>query len=91
MNCDIETPLKTCLGEIDRCAAENIAPFFINMISERIGWIPNEDQIPFRFIEEYSWIKGMSVTEMEIMHGAYRSKNPNGKLNFYCFTILALN
>ena len=72
-----EMTLRTCLGEIDRCFQENIFPFFINMTSQRIGWIPLGEQLPSNLKREYRWIEGLSVTEMEIMHGAYRIDNPN--------------
>ena len=72
--------MRACLGEIDRCYQDNIMPFFLNMTSERIGWIPLGDQIPEAVRTEYKWIDGLSITEMEIMHGAYRNDNPNGML-----------
>lgn len=46
--------------------------------SERIGWVPMGHEVPANIRDEYSWIDGLSVTEMEIMHGAYRKDNPNG-------------
>lgn len=51
--------------------------------SERIGWIPEYDQVPLSIKDEYKWIEGLSVTEMEILHGAYRVDNPNGNTSFY--------
>lgn len=26
---------------------------------------------------EYNWVSNVSITHMEILHGAYRSRNPN--------------
>ncbi|XP_019618300.1 PREDICTED: telomerase protein component 1-like [Branchiostoma belcheri] len=72
-----EFTLRTCLEEIDRCYEDNIMPFFLNMTSERCGWIPGVQEVPPQFAAEYRWIHGLSVTEMEIMHGAYRKGNPN--------------
>ncbi|XP_064629063.1 TPR repeat-containing protein DDB_G0287407-like isoform X2 [Lineus longissimus] len=72
-----ELTLRTCLGEIDRCYADNVKPFFLNMTSERIGWIPLPGEIPQNLVDEYQWVFGLSVTEMEIVHGAYRKDNPN--------------
>ncbi|XP_071502709.1 telomerase protein component 1-like [Diadema antillarum] len=72
-----EETLRTCLSEIDRCYQENIMPFFLNMTSERCGWIPAMDDVPSSVANEYRWINGLSITEMEIMHGAYRKDNPN--------------
>ena len=34
--------------------------------------------MPSSIRDEYKWIEGLSVTEMEILHGAYRADNPNG-------------
>lgn len=48
--------------------------------SERIGWVPIGNEIPDAVKDQYTWIEGLSVTEMEIMHGAYRKDNPNGRL-----------
>ena len=45
--------------------------------SERIGWIPFEEEVPKNLVNEYRWIFGLSITEMEIVHGAYRKDNPN--------------
>ena len=58
----------------------NIASWiFFNIFSERVGWIPMDIEVPESVKSEYVWIDGLSVTEMEIMHGAYRKNNPNGK------------
>nr|XP_006815135.1 PREDICTED: telomerase protein component 1-like [Saccoglossus kowalevskii] len=72
-----EETLRTCLGEIDRCYADNVMPFFLNLTSERCGWVPNRSEVPQSVIDEYRWVMGLSVTEMEIIHGAYRVDNPN--------------
>ncbi|XP_077982009.1 telomerase protein component 1-like [Glandiceps talaboti] len=72
-----EETLRICLGEIDRCYADNVMPFFLNLTSERCGWIPSSAEVPQALVSEYRWIQGLSVTEMEIMHGAYRIDNPN--------------
>ncbi|XP_077981357.1 telomerase protein component 1-like [Glandiceps talaboti] len=72
-----EETLRTCLGEIDRCYSDNVMPFFLNLTSERCGWIPNRSEVPQSVIDEYMWVMGLSVTEMELIHGAYRVDNPN--------------
>ncbi|XP_022080358.1 telomerase protein component 1-like isoform X2 [Acanthaster planci] len=72
-----EETLRTCLGEIDRCYQDNVMPFFLNLTSERCGWIPNQMEVPESIASDYRWIHGLSVTEMEIMHGAYRKDNFN--------------
>ncbi|CAH1244024.1 TEP1 [Branchiostoma lanceolatum] len=72
-----ETTLRTCLSEIDRCHQDNVMPFFVNMTSERCGWVPAVEDVPQAIVDEYRWIFGLSITEMEIMHAAYRRDNPN--------------
>ena len=57
--------LHICLDEIQRCR-----PYFIGLLGERYGWIP--DEIPPRLIEREPWLvehKNHSVTELEILHG----------------------
>ena len=49
--------------------------------SERIGWIPLMREVSPALVEEYRWIFGLSITEMEIVHGAYRHDNPNCNLS----------
>ena len=70
--------MRMCLSEIDRCRQDNYYPFFLNMTSERCGWVPSEAEVPPGVREDYQWVFGLSVTEMEIMHASYRSDNPNG-------------
>jgi hypothetical protein len=72
-----ETILMACLGEIDRCKAENGRPFFINMLGQRYGWVPREGDVPAHMREQYQWQLGASVTHLEILTGAYRDRNPN--------------
>lgn len=69
--------LQICLGAIDKCIDDNDQPFFLNLLGERYGWIPSEAQIPSDLAEKYHWIKGFSVTAMEIVYGAIRRSNPN--------------
>jgi hypothetical protein len=33
--------MRACLGEIDRCRAQNVNPFFLNLLGQRYGWIPD--------------------------------------------------
>ena len=47
--------------------------------SERAGWIPTFGDLTYNLAAQYGWIHGLSVTEMEIVHGAFRKCNPNGK------------
>jgi hypothetical protein len=60
--------LPICLEEIKRCR-----PYFIGLLGERYGWIP--DAIPQELIDREPWLAehlDHSVTEMEILHGVMR-------------------
>ena len=57
--------LPICLAEIQRCR-----PYFIGILGERYGWIPEE--IPRDLMEREPWLAelpGRSVTELEILEG----------------------
>ena len=59
--------LPICLEEIKRCR-----PYFIGLLGERYGWIP--DAIPRETVEREPWLQEhlhgrKSVTELEILHG----------------------
>eukprot|EP00730_Choanoeca_flexa_P006177 TRINITY_DN12099_c1_g1_i8.p1 TRINITY_DN12099_c1_g1~~TRINITY_DN12099_c1_g1_i8.p1 ORF type:complete len:1039 (+),score=199.76 TRINITY_DN12099_c1_g1_i8:48-3164(+) len=74
---DAETVFRTCLGEIDRCIEADTNPFFINLLGHRYGWVPVGDELPLSVAQDYSWPQGISITHMEVLHGAYRTRNPN--------------
>ena len=59
--------------------SQTVAMVILQYFSERVGWIPMDNEVPESVKSEYVWVDGLSVTEMEIMHGAYRKNNPNGK------------
>ena len=72
--------LTICLDEIKRCR-----PYFIGMLGERYGWIP--DEIPDEMIEREPWLKDHfdhSVTEMKILHGVLNNHEmaEHGCFNF---------
>ena len=46
---------------------------------DRSGWIPTMEDLSQNLAAQYGWVYGLSVTEMEIVHGAFRKLNPNGK------------
>ena len=61
--------LPICLEEIARCR-----PYFIGLLGERYGWIP--DTIPAEVVAREPWVRAhadggdtKSVTELEILHG----------------------
>jgi len=76
-----------CLKEIQKTT-----PFFIGILGERYGWVPNEDERrkiaeSTQVFKEYPWIqdellKGTSITEIEIQEGVLRSKE---KVNAYFY------
>lgn len=78
-----EDTILSCLEELDRCYNDNGEQiFFIGLISERYGWIPDYSSLNRDIIEKYKWIPKASITFMEIMHGALRKMNSNA-----CFFI----
>jgi len=74
--------IPICLGEIDRCR-----PYFVGMLGERYGWIPPVDQYSPDVIVRQPWLKGhlggVSVTELEILHGVLNDKEMAGRAFFY--------
>ncbi|MEE6511697.1 hypothetical protein FKM82_018376 [Ascaphus truei] len=78
----LDTPsskiLSTCLGELDRCHQDTHGkPLMVILLGERVGWIPDIAAVPQELVDQYRWVPDMSVTGMEILHGAYRICNPN--------------
>lgn len=73
--------LKLCLDEIRACR-----PFFIGLLGERYGWVPDEDVFTADLKEEQPWLKeihGKSVTELEILHGVLNNPEMAGRAFFY--------
>jgi len=71
--------LSICLDEIQRCR-----PYFIGLLGERYGWIP--DEIPVEIIEREAWLKNNinhSVTELEILHGVLNNPEMAKHAFFY--------
>jgi tetratricopeptide (TPR) repeat protein len=71
--------LPICLEEIERCR-----PFFIGLLGERYGWVP--DQIPPNLVEREHWLEQhaqRSVTELEIIHGVLREPGMHDHGFFY--------
>ena len=61
--------LPICLEEIKNCR-----PYFIGLLGERYGWVP--DELTDDLLEREPWLasyQGRSVTELEILHGVLRS------------------
>ncbi|XP_069476368.1 uncharacterized protein [Ambystoma mexicanum] len=77
------TVIATCLEELDRCQQDTYGkPLMLVLIGNRVGWVPAAEDISLEIVEQYRWVPGMSVTGMEIVHGAYRNCNPNV---LFCF------
>jgi len=71
--------LPVCLEEIHRCR-----PYFIGILGERYGWLPNE--IPQELIEKENWLNehlDKSVTELEILHGVLNNPEMKRHAHFY--------
>ncbi len=71
--------LPICLAEIERTR-----PYFIGLLGERYGWVP--EQIPAEVVEREGWLAGVSgrsVTELEILHGVLNSPDMAGHALFY--------
>jgi tetratricopeptide (TPR) repeat protein len=73
--------LSLCLGEIRRCR-----PYFIGLLGERYGWIPEE--IPNEIVEREAWLREhvsdrKSVTELEILHGVLNNPEMANHAFFY--------
>lgn len=71
--------LPLCLEEIKNCR-----PYFIGLLGERYGWVP--DEILKQTIEAEPWLQehlNHSVTELEILHGVLRNPDMAGHAFFY--------
>ncbi|MGD9487590.1 MAG: tetratricopeptide repeat protein [Calditrichaceae bacterium] len=67
--------IDICLTEID-----NSRPYFIGILGERYGWIPDHSEYEKhkKIIENFSWVvkdieSNLSITEMEIQYGVIRN------------------
>ena len=74
--------LPICLEEIHRSR-----PYFIGLLGERYGWIP--DSVPQEVIAREPWLQEhvggrTSVTELEILHGVLNNQDM-GKHAFFYF------
>jgi len=73
--------LKLCLDEIRACR-----PFFIGLLGERYGWVPDETAFTNDLMEEQPWLtktKWKSVTELEILHGVLNNPEMAGRAFFF--------
>lgn len=74
--------LPICLAEIDRAR-----PFFMGLLGERYGWVPEKNQYDLSLILEQPWLEehrgGKSVTELEILHGVLNNPAMKNRAFFY--------
>ena len=74
--------LPICLAEIDRAR-----PFFMGLLGERYGWVPEKNQYDLSLIVEQPWLEehrgGKSVTELEILHGVLNNPAMKNRAFFY--------
>ena len=73
--------VEICLKEVLKTK-----PFFIGLLGERYGWIPNEEERKIMaknttVFEDFPWVvekllEGTSITEIEIQEGVLRSQEP---------------
>jgi hypothetical protein len=71
--------LPICLAEIQRCR-----PYFIGLLGERYGWIP--DEIAPQLMAQEPWLaehREHSVTELEILHGVLNNLTMADHAFFY--------
>jgi tetratricopeptide (TPR) repeat protein len=71
--------LPICLAEIKNCR-----PYFIGLLGERYGWVP--ERIPQDLIDQENWLadlKDHSVTELEILHGVLNNPKMAEHAYFY--------
>ena len=79
--------VETCLQEI-----KNTKPFFIGLLGERYGWVPDKSEQELidknsSVLSDYPWVRdelnnGTSITEIEIQEGVLRAKE---KINAYFY------
>ncbi len=74
--------LPICLAEIDRSR-----PYFIGLLGERYGWVPEKDLYDSSLLLDQPWLEehrgGKSVTELEILHGVLNNPEMAGHAFFY--------
>ena len=71
--------LPICLAEIERSR-----PYFIGMLGDRYGWVP--DELPADLTQQLGWLgddAGRSVTELEILHGVLNDEASSDHAFFY--------
>ena len=73
--------LPRCLEIINTCR-----PYFIGILGERYGWVPQAGEVPESYYNKQAWLKkhrDKSVTELEILHGVLNNPEMAGRAFFY--------
>jgi len=74
--------VQYCLDEIKRCR-----PYFIGLLGERYGWVPQAEAFPEGLLDREGWLKPeiarRSATELEILHGVLNNPEMAGRAFFY--------
>ncbi len=73
--------LPLCLAEIERCR-----PYFIGLLGDRYGWVPEPETLSKELLETHPWLKEhpqKSVTELEIIYGVLQSPKMRDRSLFY--------
>lgn len=71
--------LPICLAEIEKCR-----PYFICLLGERYGWVP--EAIPGELVKDEPWLKEhlkKSITHLEILHGVLNNPEMADHAFFY--------
>lgn len=71
--------LPICLAEIENCR-----PYFIGILGERYGYVP--ESIPIEILSDQLWLnehKEKSITELEIIHGVLKNDQMSIRSFFY--------
>ncbi|XP_052807899.1 telomerase protein component 1-like [Mya arenaria] len=72
--------IAICLDELDRCMeGTGGEPFFLNLLGEKYGWCPADDDLSDEVRSRFDWVPETSITFMEILHGAIRMQNNNAQ------------
>ena len=66
--------VEVCLREIERTR-----PYFIGILGDRYGWIPDKTTFDEEILANYEWLlqdteQNLSITEIEIQYGVLRNK-----------------
>ena len=82
--------IDICMNEIEKCQEETGGQaFFVNLLGERYGWIPNLPEISQEVVDKYDLINGISITHAEVLNAALRSNSKNALFLFRDASILS--